>query len=283
MRRSEKILSKLLLPGFFVVLIGGAYWLSKNSNSNLSSLGSSLVAEFLGAAVAVFGVDYLIRRREENNLLPVRASSYEDVRLLATWALDLWRNAYNGSVNDSAPCSWEQLLSEESVNKVLVSLDITKPANILPPMPWGSYIDHELDRIHGHAEKILERHGFILMPEVQNAVYNIVYYGGSTYRVMNIRRIDQQERVPRPTNLGSGFLLTRQWFDAALLLHRWLVSAHKKLIHNGFSHVHAPPEFLPLLRDRQLPASIELSKLQEQVQEFKAWQRRKRPESHDNQ
>jgi hypothetical protein len=77
-------------------------------------------------------------------------------------------------------------------------------------------------------------------------------------------------------------LLTRQWFDAALLLHRWLVSAHKKLILNGITHVHAPPEFLPLLRDRQLPASIELSQLQEQVQEFKAWQSRKRLKNHDN-
>jgi hypothetical protein len=125
----------LKLGIFFFALIGSALILQIFGNENLSSLGSNLFAEFVGAAVTVYGIDYLIKRREERRLLPVRAASYEDVRIMTHWALDVWKNAYINSVGDASPKSWADLFSEVAIQKIALSLDITKPANVVPAQP----------------------------------------------------------------------------------------------------------------------------------------------------
>jgi len=145
-------------------------------NGYFSALGSNLIAEFIGAAAIIYGIDFLIKRREEKRLLPVKAASYEDVRVMTHWALDLWKEAYVNSVGDSSPKSWDDLFSSESLEKIQLALDITKPAKIFPKQPWSNYFDWVMERIHKHAEKVLERHAGFLEPEVHNAVYVIVYH-----------------------------------------------------------------------------------------------------------
>lgn len=274
MKVPKRHLDKLPLPGFFALLVFGAYILSRSSISFFSNLGSSLVAEFIGAAVTVFGIDYLIKRREENSLLPVKAATYEDVRLLVAWALGLWRNAYSDSVNDKRPSTWEELLSEEALGRIRQSLDITKLANVLPQQDWGCYLDNELDRIYNHAEKILERHGGILEPEVHNAIYKIIYFGGQTYRTRNIRRIDHDQGIPRPSNLGSHFPAAREWFDAALYLHNWTIATNQRLTRGGVRNIFPPAEFQPFEFPRPLTASLENGNLQKQLELYKEWQGR---------
>ena len=267
-------LDKLPLPAFFVLLVVGAYCLSRSSSNFYSNLGSSLVAEFIGAAVTVFGIDYLIKRREEKSLLPVKAACYEDVRLLVAWSLGLWRNAYSDSVSDNRPSTWQELFSGEAVKRVQQSLDITKLANVLPSQDWGCYLDNELDRIYTHAEKILDRHAFAVDPSIHNAVYKMVYYGGESYRTRNIRKIDQDQRIPRPTNLGSHFPALREWFDAVMYLHSWTLETHKRLSRAGVKNIYPPAEFQLLEFPRALPAAFEPGILEKQIQLYKAWQDR---------
>jgi len=256
----------------FVVLIGGAYLLTYSPNSGLSGLGSNLIAEFLGAAVTVFGIDYLIKRREDDRLLPVRASSYEDVRLMTHWALDLWRGAYESSVGDNTPTSWVELLSEESLHKICISLDITKPANVHPPQPWSVYFDDASERIHKHAEQVLARHGFVLDPEVHNAVYAVVYYGG--HKISQLQGLDRHDRIPRPTNLGSYVPIMREWFDAVLSLHAWTISTHMYLVRHSVTDIHNPYLFRPLDVKTSPPAAFDSGILQAQVGAFTQWQER---------
>lgn len=273
MRLPKRLPEQLSLPVLFLSLVAGAYLLSKSSNATLSGLGSGLIAEFLGAAVTVFGIDYLIKRRDQKRMLPVKASSYEDIRLIVCWALQLWHSAYSSSVNDCTPSTWEELLSDTAIRKICIGLDISKPANIIPPMDWGGYVDHELTRIQELAEKILERHSFILEPDVYAAIYNMVRHGGANWRVSAIRNADHLHQTPRPTNLGSYFPVTRQWFDAVLSLHGWLASTHGQLIRNGLTNVLPPTEFHPFSTARPLPAAFEQGVLEEQIMRYQAWQK----------
>jgi hypothetical protein len=275
--KPRKVFTLLLLPAVFVVLIGSAYLLSRSSNGWTADLGSNLISEFIGAAVVVFGVDYLIKRRERTRLLPVAASSYEDVRLMTHWALDLWRTAYESSTADRVPSSWRELLADESIDKVCANLDISKPANILPPQPWAWYYDHVAEKIYRHAERVLERHGTTLDPEVHNAVYTMVYYGN--HRVSQIQAIDRRESIPRPTNLGGYIPIVEEWFQAVLLLHEWTVKTHKYLLGNGVGNIHAPYEFRPLEPKTPPPAAFSPGEFASQAMKFQCWRERKHNEA----
>ena len=264
------ILNNLKLPGLFIILCGIALILEMYGKDYLSGLGSNLLAEFIGAAVTVYGIDFLIRRREESRLMPVRASSYEDVRVMTHWALDIWRNAYVNSVGDSLPQNWTQLFSSESLLKVLTALDITKPANIIPAQPWSVYFDKEMERINKHAEKILERHAAALDPKIHNAVYTLVYY--NHHKIVNLQALDRQMGTPRPTNLGSYVPVIKEWFEAVLDLHEWTISMHKYLTANDIKSIHAPYLFNPLEEKPHPPARFGDSELEFQITKYAEWQ-----------
>ncbi|MCX5830068.1 MAG: hypothetical protein NTV58_19025 [Deltaproteobacteria bacterium] len=264
------IVHNLKLGVLFLGLIGVAIALQFLGNEGLSSLGSNLVAEFIGAAVTIYGVDYLIKRREERRLLPVRAASYEDVRIMTHWALDLWKSAYINSVGDSSPKNWAELFSEDTIKKIQMSLDITKPANVIPAEPWSTYFDREMEKIHTHAEKVLERHAVILDPEIHGAVYTLVYY--NHHKISDLIAFDKQLGIPRPTCLGSYVPIIRNWFDAVLTMQTWTIAAHQKLTCSGIVNIHSPYTFSPLEEKALPPARFDDGALDSQLQHFSQWQ-----------
>jgi len=266
----QTVKENIFLVTLFLFLIAGAFLVQKYGGIYGSSLGSNLVSEFIGAAITVYGIDYLIRRREEKRLLPVRAASYEDVRIMTHWALDLWKTAYEKSIGDADPTSWRQLFSEETIQKVMLGLDVTRPAtNIHPPAPWENYIDHEMQRIHQWAEKILERHSGALDPQIHRAVYSIIYY--KHYGIANLQQHDRREGGPRPNNLGSYMPAIREWFDAVIELHEWTVKTHEYLTGNGVSRIHAPYQFPALTVSETPDARLNQTELIRQVQFFRSW------------
>jgi hypothetical protein len=271
-RLIQRVTENIFLVSLFLLLIGGAVAVQEYGDTYGKALGSNLISEFIGAAFTVYGIDLLIRRREEKRLLPVRAASYEDVRVMTHWALDLWKTAYEHSVGNSGPTSWRDLFSDEFIQKTMIDLDIRRPANILPAAPWGNYIDQEMQRIHKHAEKVLERHGCVLDPAIHRAVYSIVYYGH--HNITYLQGHDQRDEIPRPSNLGSYMPVIREWFDAVIELHEWTIQTHDYLVKNKISKIHLPFQFsAPAVSDTP-NAKLEDSELIQQVQTFRSWQER---------
>lgn len=258
------------LPALFLIFIGLAAAMYQFGNNYISGLGSNLIAEFIGAAATVYGIDYLIKRREEKRQLPVKAASYEDVRVMTHWALDLWKNAYMQSVGDAVPSSWEELLARKSTLRIALCLDITKPANTIPQLPWGNYFDLEMDRIHKHAEKVLERHGGHLDPSIHGSIYTIVYY--RHHNIADLFTTDKARGIPRPTNLGSHYPIIDAWFDAVLAMHNWTVSMHPYLEKNGITNIHPPYFFSQLQTTEKPPAGFDGGVLESQARAYSQWQ-----------
>lgn len=254
----------------FLLLFTLAFLLQKYGNNSASSLGANLLSEFIGAAVTVFGIDFLIRQREEKRLLPVRASVYEDVRIMTHWALDIWKSAYDDSVGDAGPRSWKELFSEEYLHKISVALDIRKKANVIPATPWGNYIENTLDKIHKHAEKILERHGSALDAEIYNAVFTVVYY--DFHHISQTKSYDQLQAIPRPTNLGGYMPFINEWFEAIIDLHEWTLKTHTYLDKKEIKRIHPPYLFRNLEVYANPRARLSIEELSQQIQEFKLWQ-----------
>lgn len=259
----------IFLVALFLVLIAGALVVQEFGGAYGASLGPNLVSEFIGAAVTVYGIDYLIRRREEKRLLPVKAASYEDVRVMTHWALALWKTAYEKSVGNADPMSWRQLFSDEFIQRVMLGLDVTKPANTLPAAPWGNYIDQEMKRIHQWAEKILERHSGALDPEIHRAVYSIIYY--KHHGIASLQRHDRRDGIPRPNNLGSYMPAIREWFDAVIELHEWTVQMHEYLTGNNIDRIHAPYKFSAPTFTATPDARLNPTELVQQALSFDAW------------
>lgn len=186
------------------------------------------------------------------------------------WALDLWKGAYVNSVGDSLPKSWADLFSQEAIQRIQMSLDVTKPANVIPSQTWSIYFDREMEKIHAHAEKVLERHAGALDPEIHGAVYTLVYY--SNHKISDLIAADQQLGVPRPTNLGSYVPVIREWFDAVLKMHEWTIAAHQQLKHSGIATIHAPYTFSPLQEKILPPARFDDGVLVKQVQLYQQCQ-----------
>jgi hypothetical protein len=256
---------------FFVAFVF-AIGLQKWGNQTFSNLGANLVSEFIGAAFTVGGLDYLSRRRQKKEILPLIASSYEDVRIMTAWALNLWRDAYTNSVGDTSPNNWIELLSHESMEKIMNSLDIRRPANITPVFQWGIYIESEIQRIRTHAESVLSRHSHALPAEIHNAVYTIIYY--SFPSISAIIAYDKSNNVPRPFHLGSYLPEFPEWTNSVIRLHEWTIEAHENLTQNNVTGIHAPYHFEPLV-DRPNPtARLEPDELRRQCQEFRSWQQR---------
>lgn len=266
----KRAFAHVTLLALFLAFIGGAVLLQNFGNDTFSALGSNLLAESIGALATVYGIDFLIKQREEKRLLPVKAASYEDVRVMTHWALDLWKSAYIQSVGDSVPNSWADLFSKESLDKIKVSLDIRKHAHTLPEQPWNIYFEGVMEKIHTHAEKVLERHGGFLEPEIHNAVYTIAYY--NHYKISNLIALDKTNGVPRPTNLGAYVPMIEVWFDAVLTMHDWTTKTHPYLTKHGIINIHAPYEFSQLETSDNPPARFNDGILMAQVEAYRHWQ-----------
>jgi hypothetical protein len=153
-------------------------------------------------------------------------------------------------------------------------LDITKSANIIPPLPWGTYIDNEYERIHQHAEKLLLRHGGTLDPEAYSSIHTMIYYRFA--KISLILSVDKQQWIPRPSNLGSYMLVLDEWLNAFISLHDWTVSKYNYLKINNITSVHAPYLFSQLKENDAPSARLEKKEFEQQIQRFGEWGEKKR-------
>jgi len=229
------------LPALLLVLIAVSYRLTTSTNALLKDLGPNLISGFIGSAVTVYAIEFLQKRREKRRLLPVTASVFEDVRLMTDRALLFWKTCYQTSVGDGELSSWEDLLSESSIQKVLDSLDISRPPGIYPDVKWRNYFCEESTYIRDSAERVLTRHGMLLDPEIHNAVHKLVYYNYGTM----IPTVEVTDRrfgvVNRPPILGYYIPRFSEYFDALLVLHRWTLSTYRMLLERGAAaSVHEP-------------------------------------------
>lgn len=254
----------------FLLLVIFAWLLISQSNQFLSGLGNNLLSNFIAAGVTVFGIDFVIRRREAKRLIPLKAAVYEDIRVMTHWALDLWKDVSNYSIGDESADDWETLFSEDALKKAWTCFDINTPANTYPPMSWADHLDSQMSKIHKHAERCMERHGHALDPEVHRALYTIVYY--EWYPIRNLINLDTQMGTPRPKTLLCYAPMLMDWFNAILTLNRWTKANYPLLTKDGVLGIHLPYEKPNHQPANFRKAQIEISVLNNYFKIFQDWQ-----------
>lgn len=241
-----------------LVLVGCAvaFGLTMTSSTYLQSLGSNLLAGFIGSGVTLFGVDRLRARQKLWELLPARHASYEHIRIVVRWSLDLWMRIYIASVRDVAPQSWEDLLSAESLSKMCATLDLDQPVGLFEDVRWRDYVSDELRKIYSESEKAIVQHQAFLAPDVQKwlrilAGYN---FGDS---VSLSETVHARMNINPPPLLAFYVVMPPHWFDAVLNLHWWTVLEHQRLKNMGVSDLHPPYIFESLDLSKQRSARFD--------------------------
>lgn len=244
-----------------------------SDNAALSSLGLNALTETLGIAATVLIIDQMLRRRESARLLPQRAAAYDDVRLLTTHVIGLWREAFERAVSGDYPASAVDLFSPSELDRLSASLDLDSSPNVIPKRTWWEWIPAELARHKQLAERILERHSQVLAPAAYRAVHRLATACPAEDVIQTIKQLDEAEGIPRPRHLGAYWMWSDPYLESVRMLIGWCSTEAKALQHAS--------DEKPFLVDSRGPHPGEWSfppcqmlpeKLAAQIEKFREWQ-----------
>ncbi|WP_028223212.1 hypothetical protein [Paraburkholderia oxyphila] len=241
-----------------LVLVGCvvSFGLTMTCSAYLQSLGSNLLAGFIGSGVTLFGFDRLQTRRKAREQLPARYALYEHIRMIVRWSLELWKRIYMASVGDAAPQSWEELFSEANFGKMRGMLDLNQPVGVFEEVLWRDHVSEELNKIYAESEKALVHHQVLLGPEVQKWLRKLAGYNFGESVSLSESVLGHMKVKPPPL-LVFYVAMPPQWFDAVLGLHQWTVLEHERLKNMGVSDLHPPYFFEPLDLSKQRSARFD--------------------------
>lgn len=208
-------------------------------------------------------------KAEEKKRLPHRLAAYEDVRLLSARLILYWQNIYYESVSGKLPATVDELLSQECLDKMGMSLDLDAKPNVSPPTTWWQWLPKKLDEMNTMAEKILERHIQVLDPVVYSHVHTILSDGMLSPLNVNfinsIRQSDQAMGFPRPTNLGSYLMDDAESLKPILELNKWCENEYQELQGIGKKSIKKPFQIPKLKTNNPVSSQILQNKLESQL------------------
>lgn len=223
--------TRLLVIAIFLLLSGvtlyGVY--RGNFSPETSGILANLGTGFIGTVLTVLVVDWLYERRENARLMPKRIVAQEDVRLLVTRIYTFWFQAYMASVPGELPKTIDELVSDESMNKIRNNLDMNSTANVTPRMNWWQYLPTVLYDFKNLADRILVRHSETLDPEAYRMVNQLAHAAMDPNFSSAIRQSDIELGFPRPQVLGSFIVIFDEYFPTLLKLLTWCNEEAKEI------------------------------------------------------
>lgn len=224
---------KLLLVALILAVASACLYLWIEEKGDLSAFGLNAFTETLGILFTVLIVDQLITRQEQSRLTPFKAAAYEDVRLLTSRIVGFWTSVFKASVPESSPHSVSDLFCESSFEKMHQHLNMEAQPLVMPPRTWWEWIPENLMDHRNLAERILERHNFVLDAEIYGCVHRIATEGLNPTLIPTIRQADQHSGFPRPHNLGSYHYLSECYCEDIVKLVSWCQDSAKELRRSG--------------------------------------------------
>lgn len=233
--QSIKSIWLLVFAISFIAVI--CYLLWNFGSGSLKEFGLNAFTETLGILITVVLVDYLIKKQEENRLLPQQASAYENVRLLTSLIISFWTDTYKESVSGSPPDSLEMLFSKQSFDKIGQNLNLDSQPSVIPKRTWWEWLPKNLREFNQLAEKILERHNTILDPEAYFAVHKIAAEGIKPELLITMREVDKSAGFPRPKILQCYWYMPEEHMEAILELTKWCTNKAEFLESKGIKNL----------------------------------------------
>jgi hypothetical protein len=223
--------TRLLVISIFLLLSGVALYGVYHGNFSPETTGilANLGTGFIGTVLTVLVVDWLYERREIERSMPKRIVAQEDVRLLVARIYTFWFQAYMASVPGELPDTIDELVADESMNKIRNNLDMNSTPNVSPRMNWWQYLPMVLHDFKNLADRILVRHSETLDPEAYRMVNQLAHAAMDPNFSSTIRQSDIEFGFPRPQVLGNFVIIVDDYFPTMLKLLNWCNQEAKEI------------------------------------------------------
>lgn len=199
-------------------------------------------------------------KAEENKRLPHRLAAYEDVRLLTCRLISYWKDIHLQSVPGKFPDTLQDLISQESINKMGMCLDLDAKPSVTPPRTWWQWLPEQLTDMTGMADKILERHMQVLDPLAYSHIHSLISDGMLSPTKANIingiKQSDQAMGFPRPSNFGSYLADNEESLKPILELDQWCKKEYKILQKTNKESIKEPFKVPEVKTETNNPASL---------------------------
>ncbi len=265
-----KTIKKFYLPTFLVLLIllGILLWFKF---PKFNEFGLNFTTEMIGVFITVFIVDFLLKRREDERLLPNRIIVYQETSLLYNRFSSLFFELYNKTVKEIPPKDTIGFLEANLIEKALYHADSNANANVSPPQKLPNYIANSGKDLTERAEKILDKYSIFMDPKVALLIHKcfIECVFISTLKMLS-SVIDSRKSLHFPDSLAFHlYHLTKEDIENFVELYKLLDKERLILIktENNLRDL-STPEYISLQKDRKFSYRISDEKLKEQTGRF---------------
>lgn len=184
--------NKILTIVLILILIGSLFtWLF--TNSRIQDFGLNFFTEILGVIITVYIIDYLVERREQEKLIPLKITIYKDVLIIYRSIISIFIEAHRSSVPFDEPENLEDFLAKKGMGQVFKYLDLNSKPDVIPERTWLQYFFERRKRILDNSNKFLERYSSYSDPILYNAIHNI----------SNGLFLDTMKMIPTVMNLNQ--------------------------------------------------------------------------------
>lgn len=190
----------------------------------VSSFGLNFLTEMIGAGITILIFESLLKKNDDQKMLPKRISMYEDIALFNNRLLSFWLNLFRDSVEVDDPEKIEMFYSKEYMGKIWENLWMNSFPRITPKTDCWSYFINEVNTFKETGNKILDRYSNNIDPEIYRTIYLIINseYFRFTSFIPGIRYSDKEMKFPRVSVLGN-YLITPEDddYENILKLYSW--------------------------------------------------------------
>lgn len=265
-----KAIKKFYLPIFLVLLIllGILLWFKF---PKFDEFGLNFTTEMIGVFITVFIVDFLLKRREDERLLPNKIIAYQETSLLYNRFLSLFFELYNKTIKEIPPKDTISFLEANLIEKALYHADSNANANISPPQKLPNYIANSSIDLIERAEKILDKYSIYMDPKVTLLIHKcfVECVFISTLKMLP-SALNSRKGLHFPDSLAFHvFHLTKEDIENFVELYK-LLDNEKLVLMKTENNLRglSTPEYISLQKDRKFSYRISDEKLMEQIKRF---------------
>ena len=246
---SNRPIANILL---LFLLLGLVLW---RANDSTKDFGLNFFTEMLGVFITVLIIDQIVKKREEQKLLPQKLAAYEDIRLFVSRYFSFWLSTYQLSVPGEMPKDIQTFFSENGMGKIWNCLYLNSKPNVTPETSWWVHLPHSMKELQDLGDKILDRHSNHLDPEIYGELHHMSESSFLTvFKYMqSLKQSDLKSKFPRPSLLSSYSMQPQeQDFAAITKLYDWCVANYQALSPHS-PYLKKVAEYVPTKNREEIP------------------------------
>ena len=198
---------KLVIPLASAFIVSFIVHLSLGYDPFWENLSINLMATIIGSAIAIFGIEKIIKKEQESKQKPVKAVALKKVQRFITGVTQEVEYMSKASADSSwqRPKDFKDLYSADIAKQICWHLDVDVEAPVMPRRDWWAYLYGSFENLKQQADDLIIKYGNYLPETICAELEEIT--GGKLFQwiraLTDIKRFDLQ-RGSKPAGMAFG-------------------------------------------------------------------------------